>query len=103
MKMIIIIKIMDFYRYEYCTTRSVYDLYLVLFCGKNRMNRSWEYSDGAENDQGGLFDCNDDGCTGSSDCNLTDEEDREDDVPAINPQPHQVADVVASLGSIFPE
>ena len=32
-----------------------------------------ECSDGADNDLDGLFDCNDDGCVGSPDCEQTDE------------------------------
>ena len=38
-----------------------------------------ECSDGADNDQDGLFDCDDDDCTGSSECDEDDPESSSDD------------------------
>ena len=87
----------------------------ILSCstGKPEGTTAGEYSDGADNGQDGLFDCDDDSCTGSSDCDVTDEDEDdevlwevilegEDDMPAIDLQPQQVADIVAWLRSVFP-
>ena len=38
-----------------------------------------ECTDGADNDQDGLFDCNDEGCQGSPDCDGTGDDDDDDD------------------------
>ena len=40
--------------------------------GKHEGNKSGECSDGADNDDDGLFDCDDDDCDGSSDCGAED-------------------------------
>ena len=99
------------------TIRLALFMICILSCSAERTEGTvaGDCSDGADNDQDGLFDCNDDSCTGSSDCSLTEDEEEddedlwevilegEDDMPAINLQPQQVADIVAWLRSIFPE
>ncbi len=43
-------------------------LFLLAACALPEGRNAYDCSDGADNDDDGLFDCDDDGCTGSPDC-----------------------------------
>ena len=58
-----------------------YFLFYFISCAKGPIEGSMpgDCTDGADNDQDGLFDCDDDSCSGSSDCDVTDTTEEEDD------------------------